>query len=84
MEHLEQIVLEQPMSPRLEGNVLKRDRMAKGLRILSSVSRRSSARVGTSMARVQVNFHSRPGSRVWISWSSQQFPSGSSNEANEK
>ena len=24
-----------------------------------------------------------PGSRVWISWSSQPFPSGSSNEANE-
>jgi hypothetical protein len=28
--------------------------------------------------------HSRPGSRVRISWSSQPFPSGSSNEAKEK
>src|SRR5215475_12542190 len=27
--------------------------------------------------------HSRPGRRVLISWSSQPFPSGSSNEANE-
>ena len=29
-------------------------------------------------------FHSRPGSRVVISWSSHRFPSGSSKEANEK
>jgi len=28
--------------------------------------------------------HSRPGSRSLISWSCQRFPSGSSNEANEK
>ena len=32
----------------------------------------------------RVDFHSRPGSRDLISWSSQPFPSGSSNEATEK
>jgi hypothetical protein len=29
-------------------------------------------------------FHSRPGRREVTSWSSQRFPSGSSNDANEK
>ena len=48
-----------------------------------SVSRRSSASVETSVARPRGDFHSRPGSRVVISWSSQPFPSGSLNEANE-
>jgi hypothetical protein len=49
----------------------------------SAVSRRSPAKVATSMACGRVKFHSRPGSRVWISRSSQPLPSGSSNEANE-